>query len=212
MEGKALSDDEEFFVLITESKMDGIYDGEDSWALAPDSSRPMLFNIKSSKSISSHNWLGEQAWGIDSVSPSGREIWIMKVDPMITRAEEERQNDYLAADRAAARSGEKVNFLHNYNEAIDLGEKESRKIFIDFETTWCGPCKTMDQWVYSADKVVAVSNNYVCVKIDGDEQRNLVKKYEVTGYPTMIILSPDGEIIKRVSGYQSVEKMVEFML
>ena len=212
MEGKADTGDAEFFVMVTESKMDGVFDRNDSWSLAPDSSKTDLFDIKSARGIDSHNWLGEQAWGIDSLTPSGRKIWLKKVDPQITRAEEERQNDYLAADREAARSGNTVIFMHDYNEAIRIAAKESKNVFIDFETTWCGPCKTMDKWVYTADTVVAVSKNYVCVKIDGDENRNLVKKYEVTGYPTMILINTKGDIIRRVTGYQSVEKLAGFLL
>jgi len=49
------------------------------------------------------------------------------------------------------------------------------------------------------------------VKVDGDEHRDLVKKYEVAGYPTLVLVSSDGDILKKVSGYQSVAKTLEFL-
>ncbi len=133
------------------------------------------------------------------------------MDPQISRAEEEAQNDWLAPDRTAKRSGGKVKFMHEYAYARDLAKQRDQNLFIDFETTWCGPCKSMDQWVYTADTVVSATKNMLCVKIDGDENRDLVKKFDVTGYPTLILVAPDGEILKKVSGYQSVINTVNFI-
>jgi len=208
MEGQIETDDGIICLMLTERQMDGVFDRNDSWAISPDSSRTDLYQSKLAKGADSHNWLGEQAYGIDSILISGREVWIKKVDPQITRAEEEAQKDYLAPDRAAKRSGKKVNFSHDYKTALGLAKKNKQNLFIDFETTWCGPCKTMDQWVYTADDVIAATANIVCVKVDGDDNRDLVKKYDVTGYPTLILVSPDGDILKQVSGYHSVVKTV----
>ncbi len=211
MEGQAETEFGIIRILLTERMMDGVFDSEDSWAIRMDSSRTNLFQSKSAKSVDSHNWLGEQAYGIDSLLPSGRVVWIKPVDPQITRVEEEKQNDWLAPDKAAKRSSDKVKFLHEYDYAKDLAKERNQNLLIDFETTWCGPCKTMDQWVYTADTVVAISKNLVCVKVDGDDHRDLVKKFDVTGYPTLILVSPTGEILKKVSGYQSVIKTLNFI-
>ena len=147
MEGEADTEFGPIRVLLTEMTMDGIYNREDSWAIAPDSSRNVLFLSKSAKGADTHNWLREQAFGIDSLLPSGRVVWIKPVDPQITRAQEEAQNDWLAPDRAAKHSGGKVKFLHDYDYALGLAKQRKQFCLLDFETTWCGPCNTMDQWV-----------------------------------------------------------------
>lgn len=206
MEGSAESEFGKISVMVTERMMDGIFDESDSWAIAYDSLRKDLFSMKSSKGIDKHSWLGEKAFGIDSVSPSGRTVWLIPVDPQITRAEEELQNDYLAADRAFKRTGGRAKFSHNYAEAKNQAKESNKRMFLDFETTWCGPCKTMDQWVYTADTVINALKNLVPVKIDGDENKELVKKYKVTGYPTLIVLNLDGTEKARAVGYQSVAK------
>ena len=197
--------------MITERKMDGVFDRNDSWALAPDSSLKDLYSSKHAKSMDSHTWFGEQAFGIDSVLPSGRVIWIKPVDPQITREEEEKQNDWLAPDRAAKRSGNKVKFLHDYNYALGLAKQKGQKTLLDFETTWCGPCKTMDQYVYTADTIVFATKNLIAVKIDGDEHRDQVKKYKIDGYPTLVLLDKEGNEIARGVGYQSVAKVLELV-
>lgn len=211
MEGSIDTGDGTIHILLAESKMDGVFDRDDYWSIAPDSALHELFAIKSSRPADTHAWFGEQAYGIDSLLPSGRAVWIKKVDPQITRAEEEKANDWLAPDRAAKRSGNKVAFLHDLDYAMRLAEERKQNVLIDFETTWCGPCKTMDKWVYTADAVITASKNTVCVKVDGDENRKLVKEYEIAAYPTMLLLSHEGDILKRVTGYQSVLKMVDFL-
>ena len=65
--------------------------------------------------------------------------------------------------------------------------------------------------VYTADDVISETSNIVCVKVDGDDNRDLVKKYDITGYPTLVLVSPEGEILKKISGYQSVAKTVGFL-
>jgi len=198
-------------IMLTEMEMDGVYDTSDSWALAEVENPKELYEPASSRSLLNHAWLGEIAYKIKSIHPSGREVELEAYDPGITRADEERAMDTLAVDREAARSGKKVNFFFDYEDTLRQANEQDKLLFIDFETTWCGPCRTMDQYVYTADMTVEAFKNILAVKIDGDENRELVKKYDVKAYPTMIILSPSGKIIAKNVGYLSVKDIAAFI-
>jgi len=211
MQGSFTTDSVSAIILCAESEMDGVYDSLDSWALSTSKNPMEIYNAPNSRNILNHAWLGEKAYKIISIHSSGREVILIPYDPGITKAEEDRAKDYLAVDREAAHSGNNVNFLHDYKEAITISKEQEKLLFIDFETTWCGPCKTMDRYVYNADDVVEAFKNLQAVKVDGDLNRNLVKKYDVKGYPTMIILSPKGKILGKKTGYQSIKNIVEFV-
>ena len=198
-------------IMLTEMEMDGVYDSQDSWALAEAENPKNLYEAANSRSLLNHAWLGEKAYKIMSIHPSGREVKLEFYDPGLTRAEEERAMDTLAVDREAARSGKEINFSFNYEDIIKQAKEQDKLLFIDFETTWCGPCRTMDQYVYTADVTVEAFNNILAVKIDGDEHRELVKKYDVKAYPTLIILSSNGKIIGKKVGYLSVKDIVAFI-
>jgi thiol-disulfide isomerase/thioredoxin len=212
MEGLVTLDGIDAAVMVTENAMDGVFTPEDSWALATRDSVGNLLQAGQSRSLNDHAWLLDRAYLVTEVDPSGRRLRIAPIDPGITRAEEEEMNDHLAVDRRAERSGDTVAFLHDFEEARAQAESEGKPLFIDFETVWCGPCKIMDQWVYTADDVVVASRSVVAVKVDGDERLDLKERFEVTGFPTVILLGTDGREVRRAAGYVNVADMAQFLI
>ena len=211
MEGNLVLDGVEAVMLVTERVMDGVYSSDDAWALASRDSASDIFQSGYSRSLDEHAWLFEAAYKVVQVDPSGRRAYVVPFDPGITRAEEIAMNDDLAVDRNAPRSGRTVAFLHDFEEAESVARDQEKPLFVDFETTWCGPCKIMDEWVYTADGVVDAAESLVAVKVDGDERLDLKDRFGVTGFPTMILLNSGGEELGRASGYVNVADMTDFL-
>ncbi len=211
MEGRTVLDSAEAVVLLTENVMDGVYGTEDSWALASADSVGDVLKAGYSRPIQEHAWLFEKAYRVSDLDPSGRRMILVPFEPGITRSEEEEMNDDLRVDREAARSGRTVTFHHDFEEAERLARSEGKPLFIDFETTWCGPCKIMDEWVYTADQVVDAAVPVVSVKVDGDERLDLKERFGITGFPTLILLDAEGRELRRASGYVNVSDMTEFL-
>ena len=211
MEGTLTLDGVDAVMLVTESAMDGIFLPDDAWALASADSAAAIFESGYSRSLGEHAWLFDTAYKVVQVDPSGRRAYVVPFDPGMTRAEEIAMNDDLAVDRNAPRSGRNVAFLHDFEEAEAAARAQGKPLFVDFETTWCGPCKIMDEWVYTADGVVDAAQAVVAVKVDGDERLDLKNRFGVTGFPTMILLDAEGEEMGRASGYVNVADMTEFL-
>ena len=79
----------------------------------------------------------------------------------------------------------------------------NKPLLVDFHAKWCGGCKRMDRDTYSAEEVIELSRNFVCVKVDTDKYRQVAREYKVRGLPTIIFLNPEGEVIKRVVGFRN---------
>lgn len=90
-------------------------------------------------------------------------------------------------------------------------KKGAKLVFLDCYTTWCGPCKYMANTVFTTEAAGNYFNeHFVNIKIDMEkgEGPELAKKFRIPGYPTFIILSPDGKEIGRVVGSNELEPFI----
>lgn len=87
------------------------------------------------------------------------------------------------------------------SEVLDANEP----VLVDFSAVWCQPCKMLDPVVKQLagewDGKVKV------VKIDADENPNLVMQYGVMGIPTLLFIK-GGEVKERVTGFMPREKLI----
>lgn len=84
-------------------------------------------------------------------------------------------------------------------------------LFVDVYATWCGPCKMMDQQVYTDPSVADFMNaQFVNVRLDGecDYGRQYVAEQQLEGYPTMYIFSDEGERVSKIVGFTPAEELV----
>ena len=101
-----------------------------------------------------------------------------------------------------------TDFRHiSFDEALKAAKTEGKLVFVDFYTTWCGPCKMMARDVFPQQKVGEYMNKkFVCVKFDAEkEELELVKRCKVNAYPTFIVFNTDGEEIARLLGSNTVD-------
>ena len=86
-------------------------------------------------------------------------------------------------------------------EVLDSNEP----VLVDFSAVWCQPCKMLDPVV----KQLAGEweGKVKVVKIDADENQNLVMQYGVMGIPTLLFMK-GGEVKERVTGYMPKEKLI----
>ncbi|MEO6596606.1 MAG: thioredoxin family protein [Planctomycetota bacterium] len=207
-EGKVELDGKTVHVLTTEMEMDGVFTTADCWALAHD--RKLLL-AASSREMSNHTWLEERAFRVTSVAADGSSITFEPFDPRTTLAEEKARADVYKQDREAKRAPKPLAFGADFAAAMVEAVRDKKRVLVDFATTWCGPCKLMDELVYTAADFVGAATNVIAVKLDGDVERDLVKRFQVEAYPTMLLLEPDGTEVRRLVGYQGVAAMVKFV-
>jgi len=81
----------------------------------------------------------------------------------------------------------------------------SEPVLVDFSAVWCQPCKMLDPIVKQLagewDGKVKV------VKIDADENPNLMMQFGVMGIPTLLFFK-GGEIKERITGFMPKDKLV----
>ena len=90
------------------------------------------------------------------------------------------------------------------NEVLDA----EKPVLVDFTAVWCQPCRMVDPIV----KQLAQDweGKVKVVKLDADENPNIVMQYGVMGIPTLMLFK-SGQIKERVTGYQPKDKLVTKM-
>ncbi len=95
----------------------------------------------------------------------------------------------------------------SFDAAREKAAAENKIVFIDFYTTWCGPCKELDATTWQDAAVVALlSEKAISLKIDAEKERDLARRYKVSAYPTLLLLKSDGTEIDRLVGYRDAVK------
>jgi len=118
-----------------------------------------------------------------------------------------------------------VKWLTNFAAAQEVAKKEKKVLFVDFSgSDWCGWCIKLHKEVLSQKAFLDYAkDNLVLVLIDfprksaqtpEEKQQNnaLAKQFGIRGYPTVLLLSPEGEVIAR-TGYRrgGAEAYVKFL-
>jgi thioredoxin 1 len=99
-----------------------------------------------------------------------------------------------------------------WEEALKLAEKEGKPIFLDISASWCGPCKKLKASTFPDVEVGKFYNaNFINVMVDGEkgEGIELARKYEIRGYPSLIFVDSNGELIAQTTGYRNPEQFIE---
>lgn len=102
----------------------------------------------------------------------------------------------------------KLKFVSGFEQGLAQAQREGKPVLLFFTAHWCGFCHQMAHEAFTHSQVVALSERFVCVLVDADEQPEVCREYQVRGYPTIQFLSPRGVPLNRVMGKKPGHQLV----
>ena len=95
------------------------------------------------------------------------------------------------------------NFQKEVEEAKGL-------ILVDFFAEWCGPCKLMGPVIEELIEEYKNKEGVKIGKLNVDENRNVVEKYNIMGIPTLVLFK-DGKIVAQEVGHHVKDEIQELI-
>ncbi len=107
-----------------------------------------------------------------------------------------------ASGQAGSRTGIQF-FKGSWSELLDAARQQDKLVFVDVYTEWCGPCKSMDKFIFTQPQVGEKYNAaFLNYKVDAEkgEGIGIAEKYSVGVYPTFLFVDADGYLVHKVIG------------
>lgn len=99
------------------------------------------------------------------------------------------------------------------DQAFALAKESNRPVFLFWTAAWCPPCNHVKSTIFTRPEFIEKSRSFVPVYVDGDTPggQALGKRFSVGGYPTMVLLRPDGTEITRLAGSVEPAKYMQVL-
>lgn len=123
----------------------------------------------------------------------------------------------VTAPKSKTRAISVPRFTHLYTDP-NLGLKDSklrhRPIFWDFYGIWCPPCNLMDETVLNQADVLSTMKSFTVIRVDADQPSGFSwkRKYRVSGYPTYILTTSEGDEIRRIVGTRTAPELLSILV
>lgn len=105
--------------------------------------------------------------------------------------------------------------VNQEQEVLANASQKNKRILVDFYADWCAACVELDHNTWPDPKVQKVLQDYELLKFDftkqNEETKALMKKYNIQGLPTVLVLQSDGKELGRFTGFKSASEFITWI-
>ena len=124
--------------------------------------------------------------------------------PVTNRIE---QSDSRDGQFGAAR----ISFIENCDAGLRLANVANKPLFIVFRAAWCRWSMALTQQTLSDPSIVSLTDGFVCVQVDADRHSETCRQYNVTQFPTILIVGTGDKELCRRSGHTLVTDLTPIL-
>lgn len=98
-------------------------------------------------------------------------------------------------------------------KAFKLAKEQNKHLFLYWGAVWCPPCNHIKKKVFTNPSFQKEVKNFLAVYLDGDTDRAQIwgDKLKASGYPTMLVMTPQGKELMRFPTSVNANKYTELL-
>lgn len=126
----------------------------------------------------------------------------------------------LAAGAALVAPAHALNWMNDAEAAMRLAKSQHKLVLVSFTgSDWCRSCIRLRSQVFDqADFEAFAKEKFVFLEVDcprtkklpdklSEQNQALCRKYSISSFPTVLVLTPKGDVVGGFGGYQNLEEV-----
>ena len=99
------------------------------------------------------------------------------------------------------------------DKAFSTAKAQNKPVLLYWGAVWCPPCNQLKATLFNRQDFGEQSKSLVAVHLDGDAPgaQKLGTKFKVSGYPTLILFSPDRKELTRLPGEVDAAQVMQLL-
>jgi thiol-disulfide isomerase/thioredoxin len=97
--------------------------------------------------------------------------------------------------------------------AFTQAKAQNKPVLLYWGASWCPPCNQLKATLFNRQDFAAQGKHVVAVFVDGDKPaaQKLGARFKVSGYPTMVLFTPEGSEIARLPGEADAPQVLSLL-
>jgi thiol:disulfide interchange protein DsbD len=123
----------------------------------------------------------------------------------------------LMANAAIKPEAPGIIWQYHTDRSIEDLQEENKPTLLYFYADWCATCRELERTTFRDKGVMAKANEFNMLKVNcttpEEKSKALLKSFEVSGLPTMILLDPKGEELRglKIVGFMEPTELTRIM-
>ena len=93
-------------------------------------------------------------------------------------------------------TADRIHWRHWGQAAFAEAIHQDKPIFLLITSSWCHWCHLLDEITLSEASIISILNrDYIPIRVDGDLRPDINQRYTQNGWPSVVLLSTEGEIL-----------------